>query len=431
MTKTLGRILAFALSALLVIGCFSVAIAESSTSDKFYIYAFNTDLEKQLTLLYERYPELKDKIVYVNAGSSDTFQEKIDALLKTPDAEDYPDIFCLEGGFIMKYANSDYTMDVSKLGITADDMAQMYPYTLDLAKDPRDGSVKALSWQACPGAFYYNADVAEKYLGITSPEDMAAAISGWDNFLATARKLNESSAGAAKILSSNDDVYYLFVSNKENPWVDQSGVFHSDPMVSQYMETVKTLVDEKLTWNTSSWGQEWYASMSSGDVLGYFGPTWFANGVLKGSAGDTAGHWRVCQPTVPYYWGGTWMAVSSECKDLDTAAKVMRVMTCDTDSMTELAEQFGEFSNNKAAIQKVIADGKSGYDLLGGQDFYQFFSNMASNVDVSFFSAYDTKANELIRVQVAAYANGEKTLDQAISDFEDAFAEAFPSVTFE
>ena len=126
MTKTLGRILAFALSALLVIGSFSVAIAESSTSDKFYIYAFNTDLEKQLTLLYERYPELKDKIVYVNAGSSDTFQEKIDALLKTPDAEDYPDIFCLEGGFIMKYANSDYTMDVSKVGITADDMVSRF-----------------------------------------------------------------------------------------------------------------------------------------------------------------------------------------------------------------------------------------------------------------------------------------------------------------
>ena len=106
----------------------------------------------------------------------------------------------------------------------------MYPYTLDLAKDPRDGSVKALSWQACPGAFYYNADVAEKYLGITSPEDMATAISGWDNFLATSRKMNDASAGAVKILSSNDDVYYLFVSNKENPWVDQSGAFHSDPM---------------------------------------------------------------------------------------------------------------------------------------------------------------------------------------------------------
>lgn len=431
MKKTLRTILATVLLVTLVMGCVSFAGAEGA-DDKFYIYSFNSDFEKLMTLVYERYPELKDKIVVVNTGASDVFQEKIDALLKTPDAEDYPDMFTLEGGFIMKYANSDYTMDVTKAGVTEEDMADMYPYTLDLARDPRDNSVKALSWQACPGAFYYNTEVAEKYLGVTTPEEMAAAISGWDNFLATARKLNEASEGQVKILSSNDDVYYLFTANKENPWVDESGVFHDDPMVAQYMETVKTLTDEKLTWNTASWGEEWYASMDNGNVLGYFGPTWFAS-VMTPNVKDTMGKWAICSPTVPYYWGGTWLSVSGQCTDLDTARKVLSALTFDDDAMYELATtpEISDFCNNKTALAKVSAEGKGARELTGDQDYFGFFASIADSVDVSFVSAYDTKANELIRVQVAAYANGEKSLDQATMDFEDAFAEAFPSVKFE
>lgn len=428
MKKGLRILVAALLMFSMLLGCISLASAED---DKFYIYSFGTDMETYLALVYERYPELQGKLVYVNCGASDTFQEKIDALLKTTDAQDYPDMFCLEGGFIMKYTNSEYTMSIKDVGLTDEDIANMYPYMLDLSKDPTTGEYKAVSWQACPGAFYYNSAVAEKYLGIKTPEEMEAAISGWDNFMATARKLNEASAGTCKILSSNDDVYYLFMSNKTSTWVDENGLFHYDEMMTRYMETVKTLVDEKLTWNTGSWGQEWYASMNNGDVLGYFGPTWFSNGVMEGNVTETYGQWRICKPTVPYYWGGTWCAASNKCGDTEIARKIMTTLTCDTEWMTKMAENYGEFPNNKLAVKNMVDNGKSGKALLGGQDFYGFFGEMAQNVDVSFVSGFDTKACELLKPQVSACANGEKSIEQAIMDFEDAFAEAFPTVKFE
>lgn len=409
----------------------------AASGDKFYIYSWNTELGERLEFVYEKYPEIKDRIEYVNVGDSAIYQEKIDQLLQTPDAEDYPDMIAFEAGYIMKYTNSDFTIPVTDCGITDADMAEMYPYTITIATDQRNQSVKGLSWQACPGAFTYRTDLAESLLGVKTPEEMQAKIDTWDKFLDTAREIKEKSGDATRILSSNGDVVNTFMSNKTEPWVSSDGVFHMDPAMEEYMDVVQVLESEDLTQKTTQWSDEWNAGASTDAVFGYFGCTWFLHWTIKANCGGDAvgsgtyGLWNMCEGPASYYWGGTWLGATSGCSDTALAGQIMKTLCCDTEVMTKLSEETLDYVNNKSAMKSLSDSGKGAYDFLGGQDFISVFSPLAENVDVSWMSAYDQKVNELLDTQVTAYAKGEKDKETAIADFKTAVAEAYPAVTVE
>lgn len=411
--------------------------AAANVEDPFYIYSWNTELEERLNYVKEAHPEIADRIVYVNVGDSSIYQEKIDQLLQQPDAEDYPDMIAFEAGYIMKYTNSDYTLPITDLGITEDDLKEMYPYTLTIPTDTRDGSIKGLSWQSCPGAFMYRTDLAEKYLGVKTPEEMQAKISNWDDFLDTARELKEASGGETTILSSNGDVSNVFYSNKSQKWVDDNGVFHMDDAMIQYMDVSYILENEDLTQKTTTWTDEWNAGPSTDSVLGYFGCTWFLHWTIKANCGGekvgegTYGLWNMCQGPAPYYWGGTWLGATQNCADKELAGLIMKTLCCDTEVMTKMSEETLDYVNNKTAMQTLSDEGKGAYDFLGGQDFIKVFSPLAEDVDVSWMSAYDLKINDLFGPQLEQYQLGEKDKETAIKDFETAVAEAYPTLKFE
>lgn len=414
--------------------------------DKFYIYSWNDELKSRLEFVYDVYPELKDKIEYVEIGDDDTYQSRVDRALRISDAKDYPDMIALEAAYSMKYTNSDYTLPITELGITEEDTAQMYPYTLDVARDKRNDQVKGLSWQSCPGAFMYRADLAKKYLGVNSPEEMQAKISTWDDFIKTAEELKRASLDATRILSSNQDISNVFYANKSNPWVDENDTFHMDDTMIQYMEVTKKLEEKNLTRKTGTWTDEWSKDAASDRVFGYFGCTWFLHWTIKANCGasfnedgsldttkdtGTYGKWNMCQGPMPYYWGGTWLAATTECSDKETAAKIMKALCCDTGVMTKMAEQTMDYVNNKTAMQTLSDEGKGAYEFLGGQDFIHAFLPLADEVDVSWMSAYDESINDLFGPYLTKYQNGEASLEDAIAQFKKAVADKFPKLKVE
>lgn len=51
-------------------------------------------------------------------------------------------MFLIEADYALKYVNSDYTLDVKDVGLTDDDLKDMYQYTKDIATDSK-GKLKA------------------------------------------------------------------------------------------------------------------------------------------------------------------------------------------------------------------------------------------------------------------------------------------------
>lgn len=411
--------------------------------DKFYIYSWNDELKNRLEYVYEVYPELRDKVEYVEIGDDDTYQARVDRALRISDAKDYPDMIALEAAYIMKYTNGDYTIPISELGITDTDTSQMYPYTLDVAKDKRNDQIKGLSWQSCPGAFMYRADLAKKYLGVNSPEEMQARISTWDDFIKTAEELKAASFDTTRILSSTSDISNVFYANKSEPWVDANDTFHMDDTMIEYMNVGKELDEKDLTWKTGSWTAEWSNDAASDRAFGYFGCTWFLHWTIKSNCGatfnedgsvdtskdmGTYGKWNMCQGPMPYYWGGTWLAATTDCSDKEIAGKIMKALCCDTDVMTKMAEQTMDYVNNKAAMQTLSSQGKGTYEFLGGQDFISAFLPLAEEVDVSWMSAYDEKINDLFGIYLGEYQSGKYGLDDSIARFKSGVSDKFPKL---
>ena len=452
--KLLSALLSVAMVSTLLVGCGSNAEAPAadapaadaatdaeapaaSTTDPIYVYSWNTEVGERMAYVFEKYPEIEERVVYVNVGDSAIYQEKIDALLQTPDAEDYPDIIAAEAAYIMKYTNSDYTLPITDLGLTEADLAEMYPYTIQIATDQRDGSLKGVSWQACPGSYMYRRSLAEKYLGTSDPAEVQEYVKDWDTFIETAKMINEKSNGATKILSSNDDIQNVFYSNKSEPWVNADKQFVYDPSFDKMLDVYYELEQNDLTCKTTCWTEEWNAGPSTDEVFSYFGCTWFLHWTIKANCGGAAvgegtyGDWAMCAGPQNYYWGGTWLCATKDCSDPALAGQIMKTLCCDTEVIQKLAEETLDYVNNKTAMKNLSDAGKGAYEFLGGQDFISVFSPLAENVDVSWMSAYDQKCNELIVQQAQEYAKGNKDKATAVADFKASVADLYPDITVE
>ena len=57
----------------------------------------------------------------------------------------------------------------------------------------QNGVLKGASWQAAAGGYCYRTDLAEQYLGVTTPEEMQAKVADWDTFWATAKEVYDAS----------------------------------------------------------------------------------------------------------------------------------------------------------------------------------------------------------------------------------------------
>ena len=90
-------------------------------------------------------------------------------------------MFLIEADYALKYVNSDYTLDVKDVGLTDDDLKDMYQYTKDIATDSK-GKLKATTWQATPGLFAYRRSIAKDVLGTDDPDKVQEALSTWDKF---------------------------------------------------------------------------------------------------------------------------------------------------------------------------------------------------------------------------------------------------------
>jgi multiple sugar transport system substrate-binding protein len=114
----------------------------------------------------------------ITANDNNGYQTKLDADLKAQDsaaADDKIDMFLIEADYATKYTASDYTLDVKgDIGLTDDDLSQMYQYTKDIVTS--NGKLKAVSWQATPGLYAYRRDLAKDVLGDDDPARFSRAL---------------------------------------------------------------------------------------------------------------------------------------------------------------------------------------------------------------------------------------------------------------
>lgn len=402
------------------------------------VYSWNEEFKGMLDDYYLKDNPLPEGIelnYVINPSDGGVYQQKLDQAL---DSGEEIDIFLLEADYAAKYIETPHTMAVTELGITGDMLKDQYPYTQDIVTD-ENGALKGLSWQATPGLFIYRRSLAEKYLGTQEPDEVQKMVSDFDKFLETARKIVKESDGKTKMLSGVDDVFRVYLNNREKGWV-VDGKLYIDPNMLEYMDFAKTLEEEKLTAGTQQWSEEWNANINSDKVFGYFFSTWGIQWVMTGNSvaegedqkpgNGTYGDWAATRGPQPYFWGGTWIAMSPTCDNQSLVRDIMEYFTINKDTMKKYCLGSKDYVNNKSAIQEIIDEGFE-FDFLGGQNHYALFQEQAEDIDVSTLTGYDQLINEAFAEQVTAYSKGEKDKDTAIADFKAAVKDLYADIEVE
>ena len=453
MKKVLSLVLALAL----VLGCVGLATAEDAKI-KLVVWSFTNELQGMIEKYYlPDHPELDIEFqIYPTDGSA--YTTKVDNTFGVNAASDEaPDIFTLEAAFVKHYVESDWTGDLKEIGFTDEELSVAFPVMAQIGQNAA-GVQKGLSWQSTPGVLMYRASLAEKYLGVTSPEEMQAKVADWDTFLETAEELKTASNGECKMVIGAGDIWNAYQYQRSEGWV-VDGKLNIDDELLDFEELCKTLEEDDLTHKGGAWSEVWFAGMRGElPTLCYFLPTWGLHYTLKpncvagwdadnpdseeniknATENGTYGDWRITDGPVAYSWGGTWMGINAaKAAAADDAKKaamhdLIKFFTLNDDFLTQYAKDSGDFVGSKVAVDKILAEGGTPNPFLGGQDHYAIFASAAALANGSLMSEYDDTINGLWNDYVTTpYTKGEKDIDTCLAEFKDAVAAAITTITVE
>lgn len=241
---------------------------ESTKGKTLQVWTFTTDMKKIINDYYKPMHKKLDYKVKITVVPFENFQTKLDPVLGTKNG---PDLIALDASFVKKYVNSGKMADLSQVGI-AKAAANTTEYVKEVGQD-ESGKQVALSWQATPGAYYYRASLAKKYLGVNTPEEMQAKINNEADFTKTAQELNQKSGGKVFMTSSISDLFEPMIGARKTPWV-VDGKLKIDSSMDKLMDMSKEFVSGKLTQDTAEQSSEYFSGMSSDNIIGYSLPSW-------------------------------------------------------------------------------------------------------------------------------------------------------------
>ncbi len=399
------------------------------------LWAFTEEVPKMLDKYKELHPDFPYEIKTTMIATTDgAYQPALDQALAAGGA-DAPDIYCAESAFILKYSQGDasqYAASYKELGIDVDKLlkeADIAQYTVDIGSNP-DGKLVGLGYQATGGAFIYRRSIAKDVWGTDDPATIKEKVgSGWDKFFAAAADLKAKGYG---IISGDGDMWHAVENSSEKPWIVDGKLF-IDPKREEFLDLSKKLKDNGYYNDTTDWTDAWFADMkdaSAQKIFGFFGPAWLINYVMAGNSGGekpgegTYGDWAVCEPPVGFFWGGTWILGNKDSKVKAAIGDIIEWITLDS-SDTGLQYFWANGTlNGPGGTKDTVASGtvmkKSDGTLpfLGGQNMFDVFVPAGQFATGTNKTQYDETINTYWRDQVREYTAGNKSREQAITDFK-------------
>ena len=360
------------------------------------------------------------------------YQNALDAALlaqETAAADDKVDMFLAEADYIIKYTNSDVTMDVTKIGVT--DFSNTYKYTVEAASDA-NGVVKGVSFQCCPSALIYRRSIAKDVLGTDDPAEVQAKLNSWELFDAVAA---EAKAKGYYMVPTPLETYRTFSNNTTSAWV-VDGKLNFDSAILTWMDQAeKYMTNEYAPGAYGIWDGEKNDQMfATGKTMCFFGPAWYFN-FCMGNAQDAEkgcyGDWAICQGPQAHFWGGTWMLAATGTDNPTMVADIMNTFINNEEVVEKLVRNDAQFSNNQVVNNRLAADASYGNAFLGGQNDVAVFAELAKNIKFQNITPYDQGCNEGLQTYVREWLNGQVTKEQAIANFKDYLKTVYPGITVE
>ena len=445
----LGLLLSATVAASVLTGCGGGSTPEATTAAAtegagkvLNIAAWNEEFKSRLIDHYPGYEEVDgttgkigDITVkwHITPNQENAYQNRLDEILLAQDKapqDEKLDLFLVEADYAIKYTDTDFTLPLSELGITEEDMKDQYKYTQDVVTDSK-GVIKGSSWQGCPGVMIYNRKAAEEVFGTQDPEEVQKHFSDWDKFNESAAELK---GKGYHVISSMADTFRIYQNNSKLPWVTEDKKIQVDDNLIKWVEDSKALVDAGYCDTYDQWTDDWTKGFyPEGKVFAYFGPAWLIDfSMAKDVEGSIAheGGWGAIEGPQGFYWGGTWICAAAGTDNGDTVADIIRKITCDPEIMKDIVLKDNDFVNNKPVMEELANDESYSNEVLGGQNPLKMFCAGADRIDMANLTAYDQGLLQDFQSAMGDYIKGNyDSIDKAMEQFYTLATTRYPDLT--
>ena len=393
----------------------SAAEAETNTdlSGTLEVWGWTTDPEYQIEAFEKAYPNVTVNYTMIGTDYDTKMQTIVD------NRTEGPDVFYADVKTVKNYIESDAweTLTDDPYNI---DVSDSEDYTVKLGSDS-DGNVKALSYQATPGGFWYKRDLAKKYLGTDDPDEISEMLSTTEGMLDVAEKLKEGSNGETHMFASYKDLWqFANYGMRSVAWVD-GNKFQMDDYIPEFFDLAKTVRDNGYDAKIDTWSEAWYASCADDSVFGYAEPTWGLQYVIQTGAPDSEGNWGIASMPAAYFNGGSYLGIYQESQNKELAAEYVKFVCTNKDFLAQYAKDKGDYTSLKS-VNKEIADGGYEEPWCAGQNTFKFFSDQMDKINTDIVTKYDDTIGNLMLNNVDLYLNGQLDKDAAIAQFKDDVA---------
>ena len=393
----------------------SAAEAETNTdlSGTLEVWGWTTDPQYQIEAFEKAYPNVTVNYTMIGTDYDTKMQTIVD------NRTEGPDVFYADVKTVKNYIESDAweTLTDDPYNI---DVSDSEDYTVKIASDS-DGNVKALSYQATPGGFWYKRDLAKKYLGTDDPDEISEMLSTTEGMLDVAEKLKAGSNGETHMFASYKDLWqFANYGMRSVAWVD-GNKFQMDDYIPEFFDLAKTVRDNDYDAKIDTWSEAWYASCADDSVFGYAEPTWGLQYVIQTGAPDSEGNWGIASMPAAYFNGGSYLGIYQESQNKELAAEYVKFVCTNKDFLAQYAKDKGDYTSLKS-VNKEIADGGYEESWCAGQNTFKFFSDQMDKINTDIVTKYDDTIGNLMLNNVDLYLNGQLDKDAAIAQFKDDVA---------
>ena len=425
-SKLLAGAAVTAVAAVALTGC-SGGEPEASCTNKIVnaeatqvsVWAWYPAFEEVVDLFNESHDDVQ--ICWTNAGQGNDEYTKFSTAIEAGSGA--PDVIMLESEVLSSFSIRDALVDLTEHG--ADDVAA--DYTEGAWKDVSSGdAVYAIPVDGGPMGMLYRQDILDQY-GIPVPTT-------WDEFAAAAQALKD--AGAPGVLAdfpTNGRAYNqaLFAQagsvpfEYDNAKPTEIGINVNDQGSKDVLAYWEGLVDAGLVATDDAFTADYNTKLVDGSYAIYVAAAW-GPGYLGGlSDADADAVWKAApvpqwDPANPVQinWGGSTFAVTSQSKNPEAAAVVVKEVFG-----TEEAWKIGIEEAALFPLWKPILDSDYFRDLeypfFGGQQINKdVFLPAASGYTGFTFSPFQNYAYDQLTEQQFAMVQGEKDSATALDDLQ-------------
>ncbi|WP_172119663.1 ABC transporter substrate-binding protein [Actinomyces faecalis] len=289
-----------------------------------------------------------------------------------------PDIAGVKGEDIAFFRqHADYFVDLNTLG--AEDLKSTYLEWKWAQATTTDGKQLGVPIDIGPTALFYRFDVFEEAGLPSDPDELAAAIRTWDEFIELGKKLLDAKPDTF-LVRNTSGIFDTVWPQSGKGYIDESGTYIGDgDHIREAWDTAMKALDAGIVAKIESNTADTAAAVNEGRLPADFGASWHLADLMV-DAPETAGKWHVCaHPGPATNNGGSFLTIPAGVADPETSFELIKFILSPANQVLEYVDK-GNFPSTPEAFSDPQVAGP--VDFLGGQKAAEVFGAVAETIEV-------------------------------------------------